>query len=70
MNIRLPDDELIPDADLAKEWGLTPRTLRNYDNMKDGLPYVELGGRKWRPVKACQEWLAKRIRRPNPRRAA
>lgn len=70
MRIQIPDDELIPDADLATEWGCTTRTLRRYDNEPDGLPYVEVSGRKWRPVRGCGEWLAARIRRPNPRRAA
>lgn len=70
MNIHIPDDELIPDEVLAEQWHCTTRTLRRYENEPNGLPAVMLAGRKWRPVKACQEWLAKRIRRPNPRRAA
>lgn len=68
MNIQITNDELIPDADLAAEWGCTTRTLRRYDREPDGLPHVLVSGRKWRPARACQEWLAARIRRPNPRR--
>jgi hypothetical protein len=70
MVIPLQDDELIPDDDLAVQWGCTRRTLGRYDQEPDGLPYVYVGGKKYRPVKACQAWLAKRVRRPNPRRGA
>ena len=70
MNIHLPDDELIPDDDLAKQWDCTTRTLRRYEHEPDGLPYVTVGGSKYRPVKGCAEWLARRVRKPNPRRAA
>jgi hypothetical protein len=70
MSIEIPGDELIPDAELAKKWGCTQRTLTRYDNMTNGLPYVMLGGKKFRPAKACAEWLANQIKRPNPRRAA
>ena len=68
MNIKLVDDELIPDVDLASLWKTTTRTLRRYDNERDGLPYVLVSGKKYRPVKACSEWLAGRIRHPNPKR--
>lgn len=70
MTIRLSDDELIPDEELAAQWQTTTRTLRRYDNEADGLPFVIVSGRKWRPVRLCQKWLAARIKRPNPRRAA
>lgn len=70
MTIRLTDDELITDEALAEEWQTTTRTLRRYDAQSPGLPFVMLSGRKWRPVKACQQWLAKRVRQPNPKRAA
>ncbi len=68
--IKLPDDELIIDEALADLWRTTPRTLRRYEHEPDGLPYVIVSGRKYRPVKACAAWLAGRMRKPNPRRAA
>ena len=70
MNIQIPNDELIPDEDLAKQWGCTTRTLRRYEHEPDGLPFLIIGGSKYRPVKGCEEWLARRMRQPNPRRAA
>ena len=70
MKIHLPDDELITDEQLAEAWQTTTRTLRRYDNWPNGLPYVLVSGRKWRPVRACGEWLSARIIHPNPKRAA
>ena len=70
MTIKLPDDELIPDEGLADDWDCTTRTLRRYEHEPDGLPYVIVGGRKYRLVKGSAEWLARRICRPNPRRTA
>lgn len=68
MNIEIPGDELVPDAELAERWGVTPRTLHRYDKLPDGLPLVIHGGKKWRPLKACSEWMARRIKKPNPSR--
>ena len=70
MVIQIPDDELIPDEQLAAEWDTTRRTLGRYDRLPDGLPFVMLSGKKFRPAKACREWLARRIRKPNSRRKA
>lgn len=68
--IKLTDDELISDEQLALDWHVTQRSLARYEKQPDGLPFVLLGGRKYRPVKACRAWLERRIRKPNPRRAA
>ncbi len=70
MAIDLRDDELIPDLDLAEQWGVTRRTLGSYDNLPDGLPYWIIGGKKYRSVRASAEWLARRRQQRNPRRAA
>ena len=70
MKIQIPNDELILDDEQARQWSCTTRTLRRYEHEPDGLPYVIVGGSKYRPVKGCAEWLARRVRRPNPRRAA
>lgn len=70
MVIALPNDELIPDAELAKRWGVTIRTLYAYENQPDGLPVWKIGGKKYRGVRASAEWLAAQVRRPNPRKVA
>lgn len=70
MTITLPNDELIPDADLAARWGVTTRTLSRYENQPNGLPAWMIGGKKYRGINASAQWLADRVRRPNPKRAA
>ena len=70
MTIKLPDDELIADEDLAKQWNCTTRTLRRYESEANGLPFVVVGGRKYRLVMASAEWLARRVRRPNPKKSS
>lgn len=64
--IQIPGDELVPNQALADEWGCTTRTVDRYDEL--GLPYVHVAGRKYRPLRRSREWLARRIREPNPTR--
>jgi hypothetical protein len=69
MNIPLPNgDELIPDAEFAGLLAVTQRTLTSYDS--EGCPFAMVGGRKYRPKNEGLTWVASRIRRRNPRRAA
>lgn len=70
MTIELPNDQLIPDEQLAEQWRVTRKTLWRYENEPDGLPYWIIGGRKYRGVRASAEWLARRVKKPNARRAA
>lgn len=69
-HIEIPGDTLIPDAELARQWGITTRTLARYEAQPNGLPLWIIGGRKFRGERASAEWLAKQVRRPNPTRAA
>jgi hypothetical protein len=71
MRIELPDgDVLVPDAEFLKTAGdVTARTGNNWD--QQGCPYVMIGGRKFRPLKAGLNWLASRIKyRNRPRSGA
>jgi hypothetical protein len=68
MSIPIPNDELIPDAELASRWGITTRTLARYTSIPDGLPFWIVGGKKYRAARASSEWLAARVQRPNQRR--
>jgi hypothetical protein len=69
MNIPLPDgDVLIPDAEFAEKIGATRRTLANHDH--EGCPFIMVAGRKYRPLNEALNWIASRIQRRNPRRAA
>lgn len=64
--IQIPGDELVTNDELAAEWDCTTRTVNRYD--EQGLPYVMVAGRKYRPLRLSREWLARRIREPNPKR--
>lgn len=55
---------------LAKQLRCTERTLHRYENQPDGLPSLTIGGRKFYRVSSVVEWIAKRERKPNKRRAA
>jgi hypothetical protein len=69
MHIELPNgDKLIPDGEFAQQLTVVRRTLQNWD--REGLPFVLIGNRKYRPLKEGLTWIASRIKRRNPRRAA
>jgi predicted site-specific integrase-resolvase len=69
MRIELPNgDVAIPNAEFADRLGVVVRTLNNYD--REGLPYLMIGGKKYRPLNEGLAWIASRIRRRNPRRTA
>ncbi|TAU80472.1 hypothetical protein ELI41_29645 (plasmid) [Rhizobium leguminosarum] len=54
---------------LAERLRLSTRTIWRYENLPDGLPSLTLGGRKYYRIATVQNWLAKRERQLNPRRA-
>lgn len=53
---------------LARQLGCSERTIARYEEAADGLPSLMVGGRKFYRIAAVQTWLAKRERKPNPRR--
>jgi len=58
-------------ASLCEALGdVSTRTIARYENQPDGLPSVTIGGRKYYRLEAVKDWLLKRERHPNPRRAA
>lgn len=63
-------EDFIDRATLARELGCVPKTIQNYENQADGLPSVLIAGRKYYRRAAVIAWIAKRERKPNPRRAA
>ena len=67
MHIELPNgDVAIPNEELASKLGVVIRTLNNYD--REGLPYLMIGGKKFRPLNLAMAWVAGRIKRRNPPR--
>jgi hypothetical protein len=70
-HIEIPGDSLIPDAEFCDQVlaGATRRTGGRLD--AEGLPYVIIAGRKYRPLNEGRAWLANRIVRKSqlpPRR--
>jgi hypothetical protein len=52
----------------AAEVQRDPRTVRNWLNQPDGLPYTRIGSRILIHVPTAREWLMKRMTRRNPPR--
>lgn len=63
----LLDDYLNRDQ-LAHELKVNPRTVMRWQNLPDGLPYLELGGRILYRRQSVMDWIASKERRPNARR--
>jgi hypothetical protein len=59
--IPLPDDVAVPDEEFCAHVlnGACRRTAKRYD--AQGLPFLIVRGRKFRPLNAGREWLAERI---------
>jgi hypothetical protein len=72
--IEIPGDILILDADFCEQVlaGGSKRTALRLE--AEGLPFIMIGGCKYRPLNAGLTWLAGRIRRRNqpqkPRRTS
>lgn len=54
---------------LAEELERHPRTVIRWTKEPDGLPYTRLGNRTIFHIPTTREWIFKRMRRPNARRA-
>jgi hypothetical protein len=46
----------------------TRRTITRWKSQPDGLPYLRLGRETHIPIAEAREWLARRVRKPNPPR--
>jgi len=63
-------DEYLNREQLAHELKVNPRTVMRWQNLPDGLPFVELGGRILYRRASVMEWIASKERFPNRRRRA
>lgn len=63
-------DEYIPRTELARQLGVSDRTIARYETEPDGLPSLMVGGRKLYPTAAVKAWLERRIHYPNARPTA
>jgi hypothetical protein len=61
VRIEIPGDVLIPDEDFCRDVlaGANRRTARRYE--REGLPFVMVAGKKFRPLSQGRAWLASRI---------
>jgi len=66
--VETPNDILIPDEDFCREvlGGCARRTAKRYE--REGLPYILIRGRKYRPLQAGRTWLASRVQSHTPQR--
>lgn len=51
---------------LAAEWNCHPRTIARYEQMPNGLPFLQIGGRKLYAIRDARAFMARRIVKPNP----
>jgi hypothetical protein len=54
---------------LARELGVSVRSVARYETLPDGLPSLMIGGRRLYKLASVRAWLEARERRPNPSRA-
>jgi hypothetical protein len=58
----------IPAKQLATEAKRTYRTILNWMNQPDGLPYIQLGNQRLIHPETARAWLMSRMRQRNPDR--
>jgi phage terminase Nu1 subunit (DNA packaging protein) len=63
-------DKYLTRDQLAAELNVTPRTICRWQEMPDGIPHVQVGGRIYYRAASIKAWLESRERSPNKRRAA
>jgi hypothetical protein len=61
-------DDLEPVRDVAARLGRSHRTLMRWTRLPDGLPFVRIGHTPYLHVPSTQQWIARRLTRPNPTR--
>jgi hypothetical protein len=68
VRIEIPGDVLVSDDEFCATVlaGANRRTAKRYES--DGLPFVMVAGRKYRPLAQGRAWLASRITARKPRR--
>jgi hypothetical protein len=73
-NVAMPEllENYLDRRSLARQLGVSERSVFRYENQPDGLPSLLLGGRRMYKLDSVRAWLERRERKPNPtrRRAA
>ncbi len=65
MLIGFSDDDTLEREELAREWQRTVRTIRNYQNLPDGMPYFLHAGRIRHRAGSVREWMRRREQHKN-----
>jgi hypothetical protein len=68
MLVGFADDDTLEREELAREWQCTVRTIRNYQNLPDGMPYFLHAGKVRHRAGSAREWMRRREKRLNQRR--
>ena len=68
VRIEIPGDMLVSDSEFCATvlGGVHRRTAKRLE--LEGLPFIMVGGRKYRPLRQGRAWLAARITARKPRR--
>jgi hypothetical protein len=61
-------DDLEPVRDVAARLGRSVRTLMRWTRQPDGLPVVRIGQTPYLHAPSTQQWIERRMTRPNPTR--
>jgi hypothetical protein len=70
-NMAMPEllENHVDRGSLARQLGVSERTVFRYENQPDGLPSLLLGGRRMYKLDSVRAWLERRERKPNPTRS-
>ena len=53
-------------VEIASDFGVTVRTIRNYVNEPDGLPSIKVGKKRYFILETSRKWLMDREAQRNP----
>jgi hypothetical protein len=70
-NMAMPEllENYLDRGSLARQLGVSERTIHRYENQPDGLPSLLIGGRRMYKLDSIRAWLERRERHPNPSRS-
>lgn len=61
-------DGYVTEQQFADSARISARTVARYRGQKDGLPFLEFGGRIYIPVEGARDWLKSKVKKPNTSR--
>jgi hypothetical protein len=61
-------DELWRTEETARQFKVSVRTVKRYENEPNGLPFIKIGGKCYNKPSSARAWLEARETRANPSR--